>query len=379
MRQDIKSASPLHRLKGFVRSEAVLLISAAAALASAFFVPPSKDYIGYMNFHVLALLFCLMAVVAGIQKAGVLKALSLRLLRRVGHVRQLALVLVLLCFFSSMLITNDVALLTFVPFALIVLECAGLERYILPVVVLQTVAANLGSLLTPVGNPQNLYLYSYYKMTLADFMGVTLPITAVSLVLVSALCLYFPKTHVDVPIGGEHKVDGGGRLWMYGALFVLSLLTVFGLVPYYITLAVTGAVLLVFDRGIYGHINYSLLLTFVCFFVFVGNMGRIEAVRSFISTLLEGREVVVSALLSQVISNVPAAVMLSSFTSDGKALLAGTNIGGLGTLVASLASLISFRIYCQSPHARRGRYLAVFTAVNAGLLVILLAFVTLIK
>jgi Na+/H+ antiporter NhaD/arsenite permease-like protein len=362
------------KIKQFLHAQAVPGIAAVAAAVSSLFVLPSALYFTYPDYRVLALLFCLMAIIAGITNTGAFIFLSRVFIARAGTVRRLSATLIALCFFFSMLITNDVALLTFVPFAITVLTMGGLKEQILPVVVLQTAAANLGSILTPVGNPQNLYLYAFYAMTPARFFSLTGPPTLASFILIAVLCRRFEKKRIEIPDAqGTLSLDKI-RLAVYCALFLLCLLTVFGQVPYPITLAVTALAMLGADRKLFLDVNYSLLLTFVCFFVFVGNMSRIGAVQSAMALILTGREFFVSIAVSQIISNVPAAIMLSSFTQNGAALVAGTNIGGLGTLVASLASLISYRLYCESEGARPARYLAVFTLVNVFLLTTLTLF-----
>ncbi len=382
-------------LMQIIKNETVLCISAIAALCSMFFTPPSADYLSYIDFRVLALLFCLMVVVAGAGEIGLFLKLSKKLLQRCTNTRSLSLILVLLCFFSSMWITNDVALITFVPFAILLLRMAGQTRHLIFLVVLQTIAANLGSMVTPVGNPQNLYLYTYYQIPINDFILTTLPVTLVSLgLLISAVMLIRKEPlNMNNPEAAASGVDlklyatetgsiqlRRGRLLgiLYGLLFLISLLCVVRILDYRITLLAVLLGVLVFDRRILGKVDYSLLLTFVCFFIFVGNIGNLTAARDFLAGLLEGKELPVSVLVSQIISNVPAAVLLSSFTENAKALLLGTNLGGLGTLVASLASLISYKLYCRSEGARPLRYLGVFTLYNVLFLVLLSMFVILI-
>ena len=357
-------------IRSFLRREPVLLIAALAALVSCFFVPPDAAYLQYMDFRTLALLYALMTVVAGLRQAGLFAHLAHHLCRRAGNMRAMALLLVLLCFFSAMLITNDVALLTFVPFAVVVLGMADRKKELIGIVVLQTVAANLGSMLTPVGNPQNLYLYSRYALSLGDFFRVTFPVWALSLLLVAAACLFFDGRPLSVFLGEEPGLDAR-RLWLYLALFALCLLVVLRVLRWDVMLAAVIAVLLIFDRKMLLKADFMLLLTFIAFFVFAGNLARIEAVSALLRRMLLGREYLVSLLASQVISNVPAALLLSGFTEQSRALLLGVNIGGLGTPIASLASLISMKLYAHSDHARPGRYLLEFTAVNLLLLLIL--------
>ena len=357
-------------IRTFIRREPVLVIAALAALVSCFFVPPDEVYLGYIDFRTLALLYCLMTVTAGLRAAGLFAYMAHTLCVSTGSIRTMGLLLVLMSFVSSMLITNDVALLTFVPFAVVVLGMAGHRRELIIVVVLQTAAANLGSMLTPVGNPQNLYLYSYYGFGFLDFLRVTFPVWTLSLVLILAACAFLPKEELEAFLGEKPGVEKR-RLRLYLGLFVVCLLVVVRVCDWPVMLAVVLAALLVFDRGMLLKADFMLLLTFVAFFVFSGNLARVEAVDALLRRLLEGREYLAGVLTSQIISNVPAALLLSGFTDKARELLLGVNIGGLGTPIASLASLISMKLYSHSDHAHTGKYLLVFTAVNVVLLVIL--------
>ena len=361
----------MSRVRDFVKQELTLCIAFLAALVSCFFVPPDGAYWGYIDFRTLALLYCLMVVVAGLRHAGVFTVLAHRLCAKAGSVRRLGLMLVLLCFFSAMLITNDVALLTFVPFAVVVLGMAHQEKELIWVVVLQTVAANLGSVLTPVGNPQNLYLYSRYGLSMGDFLAATGPLWLLSLLAVLLLSLRLPKARVEMFLGEAPCLNKKG-LFLYLALFLLCLLSVLRLLRWQWLLGILVLVLLALDRRRLCKADFLLLLTFVCFFVFSGNLARIGAVEALLRRLLAGRELLTAALTSQVISNVPAALLLSGFTEAGRELLLGVNIGGLGTPVASLASLISLKLYSHSEHASSGKFLALFSLVNFSLLILLL-------
>ena len=357
-------------IHSFIRREPVLLIAALAALVSCFFVPPDEAYPGYLDLRTLALLYCLMTVVAGLRQAGLFSVLAHRLCLRAGNLRSMGLLLVLLCFFSSLLITNDVALLTFVPFAVVVLGMAGQSRALILVVVLQTVAANLGSMLTPVGNPQNLYLYSYFDLSMGDFLSLTLPVWSLSLGLILLACLLLPRERLR-PFLGEEPLLHRKELWLYLLLFAVCLSTVLRLLPWPGMLAAVILTLLIFDRKILLRADFMLLLTFVAFFIFAGNLSRMESVDRLLRSLLAGREYWTALLASQVISNVPAALLLSGFTDRAGALLLGVDVGGLGTPIASLASLIAMKLYSHSEHAHSGRFLLVFTAVNLALLVLL--------
>lgn len=362
-------------LKAYLKKEIVLTISLVLALVSAFVVHPDAEYMGYIDIRVLALLFCLMLLVKGFQSIGLFDLLIGKVFGRVKNSRTLSQLLILLCFFLSMLITNDVGLITFVPFAILALNLCGQQKLIIRVVVLQTIAANLGSMFTPIGNPQNLYLFSVSNLSLGEFFGTMLPLTCVSLVLLLAATLLIPAEDIAITMEEGTAAPEKKELVGYSLLFVLNLLVVFRVISWVPALLITVAgVLLLRKYRLFAQVDYALLLTFVGFFVFVGNMGRIPAINRFIGELLAGREILVSALFSQVLSNVPAALLLSGFTDNAKALLIGTNVGGLGTIIASMASLISYKLYAASPGAKKGTYMMVFTVYNVIGLVVLLLF-----
>lgn len=365
----------------WLKKEMVLAVAGIAAIISMFFVLPSSNYATYIDYRVLALLFCLMAVIAGLQKNGVFLFLSRKMLKSVKTTRGLCYILILLCFFSSMWITNDVALITFVPFAILILNSVHQSKYIIYVIVMQTVAANLGSMLTPVGNPQNLFLYTYYQISGMEFLGITLPVVSISFLLISIISLFIKAEEIVIPSESkEEKISFQSNkqkqysTLLYFILFVLCLGTVLHLIDYRIMLILVLLVVWFLDKTILRHVDYSLLLTFVCFFILIGNLGSMETIRIFISRIIISREFLSSVILSQFISNVPAAVLLSNFTNEYKSLIVGTNIGGLGTLIASLASLISYKIYCKTDYAKPVRYLCSFSAVNIGMLVVLYVF-----
>lgn len=374
----------MKKLRELFKKEAVLCIAVLLAVVSSFLVLPDRQYIDYIDFHTLAILFCLMCVMAGLQKLGLFELTAQKLLKRVKGISHLEEILVLLCFFFSMLITNDVALITFVPFTFTVLRLLGEEqqrKMAIPIVVLQTIAANLGSMLTPIGNPQNLYLYGKAGISLGAFLKLMLPYTVTALLLLVVCCMMLGRkennARLEISFEGSAALRGGIKpLAVYLLMFVLCLLTVAHILSVWITLAVVLAVQLVLDREVLKRVDYSLLLTFVGFFVFIGNMGRIPAFSEFLQQVVEGNETVVAVVASQVISNVPAALLLSGFTENYEALVIGVNLGGLGTLIASMASLISYKyIGKESEEGRigsKGRYLAAFTVVSIIFLAVLL-------
>ena len=363
----------LKQIKEFIAKETVLCVAAVCAIATMFFVPPDREYFHYIDFRVLCLLLCLMAVVAGLKAVGTFQWLTYQLLHRINSGRALGITLVLLPFFSSMFVTNDVALIIFIPFTLMLLEELGCRESIIPVTVFQTIAANLGSMATPVGNPQNLYLYAFYDMSIGDFFSVTLPLTAVSFVALSVASIPLLPKQLPQQSIAPAKIGSTKQLMVYLSLFLLCLLTVFRVIPYPVTTVITVAALFVIDRKLLKEIDYMLLLTFVCFFTVSENLGRIDEIRSFLQQLLQSSTLLTAVGTSQVISNVPAAVVLSGFTDQWNQMLAGVNIGGLGTPIASLASLITIKFYMRWPNANIARFLGYFTVANViGLAVLLL-------
>jgi len=373
------SGIQMKKVMAFAKSEIVLTVAVLLALVSMFVIPPDTAYAGYIDFRTLAVLFCLMAVMAGFQEAGVFQWIAEKMLKKVSNVFGVVYILVLLCFFFSMLITNDVALITFVPFTFIVLKLLGdqLERkLIVPVVVMQTIAANLGSMLTPIGNPQNLYLYGKSGLSFGAFMLLMLPYAAVSFVLLTGYCIFLgrQKQEVQVDFAASTGLKGKEKaIFRYLALFLVSLLVVVHVIPYPVALAIVIVVLGLFDRKLFTRIDYALLLTFVGFFVFIGNMGRVPVFYEFLARIIEGNEVMTAVVSSQVISNVPAALLLSGFTENVSGLIVGTNLGGLGTLIASMASLISYKLIAKSDKCSKGTYFKSFTLWNVAFLAVLLA------
>ncbi len=351
------------KIYSWLKKEIVLVISFFLAVVSAFFAPFGRQYADYIDFRTLALLFSLMAVMAGFRQAGVFRFIAQKLLKTAKKAYQLYLVLVLLCFFSAMVITNDVALITFVPFTIITLKMAKLEKHLIYITVMETVAANTGSMLTPIGNPQNLYLFSFFDLSAADFVKTIFPYSLLSLVVLLFGAFLIEKNEIRLECENTQIAVPKKALFLYGVLFVLALLSVSRVLPYPLMLAVVLTALLAFDRTNYKNIDYSLLLTFVFLFIFIGNLGSIEVIRSFLQKIVISHEVPVGVLSSQVFSNVPACLLLSGFTNDAEALLIGTNLGGLGTLIASMASLISYK-FIQKEKVKSGIYLLVFTGVN---------------
>lgn len=357
------------KVKEFIKSEIVLIISFVLAVVSAFFVVPGAEYFEYIDFRTLGLLFCLMAVMAGFNRLGIFKFIAEKMLSKVKSINGLALILCMLCFFSSMIITNDVALITFVPFTVTALKLSEKMNKLIWIVTIETVAANLGSMLTPIGNPQNLYLFSAFNMNIGDFIFTILPYALLSFVLIITSCFFVGNSEIDIPNNGNKPQFSKLLISVYALLFVLALLTVFRVVPYLITLLITVIAILIFDRKVILKVDYSLLFTFIFLFIFIGNLSEIKAISDFLKSIVNGNEVLVGIISSQVFSNVPATILLSKFTENVKDLLIGVNLGGLGTLIASMASLISFKFVAKEK-VGTGKYILTFTAVNIIFLIL---------
>ena len=362
--------------KNIRKIDTVLCIAWILAVISAFFVHPGKEYLGYIDFRSLGILWGLMVIIQGLKENSVFDRIAGFLLSKVTKSWQLSAVLIFMCFFGSMLITNDVALITFVPFALMILHNCDREDMMIPTVVLQTVAANLGSMLTPIGNPQNLYLYGLTGMSLVQFVKIMLPFSLVSALLLVPALLIIPDRQKSLSRNDSSSITShfGSRrqVIIYSVLFVIALLTVVRILPWYVFAVIVLIIVGGMDYKILFRADYILLLTFIGFFIFTGNMGRIEVISSFLGNALTGHEFGISVALSQAISNVPATLMLAGFTTGYKPLLIGVNVGGLGTLIASMASLISYKAYTKEFREKSGKYLLVFTAVNVVFLIVLI-------
>ena len=357
----------------FVKKNVVMVVAMVAALITCFIVPPDKAYLDYFDVKTLTCLFCVLAVVCALKNINFFYTLARKIVLVFKNARLSILALVYITFIGSMLIANDMALLTFLPLGLFVLSSTGKGKYMAFTFIMQNIAANLGGMLTPFGNPQNLYLYTKFAIPNGEFVLIMLPPFLLAVALITVCCLIFVKPE-PLELRDEKTVLPVGRTVVYLLLFALAIAIVFRGIPYWIGLIIIPAVLLFMDRKALKMVDYPLLLTFVFFFVFSGNMARIDAVRNLFSMLLEKSTLLFSVLSCQVISNVPSAILLSQFTTNYKELLLGVNIGGVGTLIASLASLITFREYTKNNKGKTRYYVLLFSAFNFAFLIILALF-----
>ncbi len=354
----------------FIKKNTVCSVAILAAVVTSFLVPPDAAYLGYFDFKTLTCLFCVLAVVCALKNINFFYILARKIIERFRTLRIAVIALVYVTFLGSMVIANDMAPLTFLPLGYFVLTRTGKERYMAFTFILQNIAANLGGMLTPFGNPQNLYLYSHYNIPTGEFMSILFPPFLLSIALITLCCFFLPDDPLS--LGGEIMHLNKRRAAVYLVLFALSIVIVFRVVPYPIGLIVIVLALLFLDRKALKMVDYSLLFTFVFFFIFAGNMSRLEGVRALVGGLLERNTLLFSTLSCQCISNVPSAILLSEFTDNYAPLLIGVNIGGVGTLIASLASLITFREYKKHNPGKMLAYVGLFSLINFSFLILLL-------
>ena len=342
----------------FLKKECVLVIAVTLAILSSFISMPKLSYI---DFKVLILLFNLMVVVAAFKELKVLDSIAIGLLKKCNTYTSISLALVFITFISSMIVTNDVALITFVPLSIVIARKANIN--VLKIVIFQTLAANLGSSFTPMGNPQNLFIYSFYNLSPIDFFKITLPIVILAVLFLVLLVFKDKKMNLSLDLE-DVKIDNKRDVYLFGGLFLIILLSVFHVIDYKVTFLITIVMVLILNKKLFSQVDYSLLITFIGFFIFVGNISTMDVVKNFMEGILNSPKstFLASVLSSQVISNVPATMLLSGFTNHFKELLLGVNIGGMGTLIASLASVISYKIYASE--FRNDNYMKSFTFYN---------------
>ena len=368
-----KENRQMKAVKLFIKQNTVTCIAFLAAVFTCIIVPPDKEYLDYFDLKTLTCLFCVLAVVCALKNVNFFYMLARKIVQLFRNARMSVLALVYITFIGSMLIANDMALMTFLPLGYLVVKKTGQEKYMAFTFVMQNIAANLGGMLTPFGNPQNLYLYTKFQIPNLEFMKIMAPPFVIAVLLITICCIAFVKPE-PLELDDKQFVVVPVKTVIYLLLFALSIAIVFRGIPYWIGLIVIPAVLIVMDIEALKMVDYGLLFTFVFFFIFSGNMARIEVIRNIFSMLLEKSTLLISVLSCQFISNVPSAILLSQFTDNYAELLLGVNIGGVGTLIASLASLITFREYTTHNPEKTRYYIKVFTIFNMAFLIILTGF-----
>ncbi len=361
----------------FLRKNAVMCIAIAVAMVSVVIVPPDREYLGYFDFKTLTCLFCTLAVVCAFKNIHFFQIVASHIVSIFKTTRTAVIALVYITFIGSMLIANDMALITFLPLGYYVLSSTGNQKYMAFTFIMQNIAANLGGMLTPFGNPQNLYLYSYYNIGDAEFVKIMFPPFVLSVILITLACFTIKKDELKIVYDNGEKLDVKKTV-VYTILFALSIAIVFRIFPYYIGLIVIPLFILLFDRKALKDVDYPLLFTFCAFFVFSGNMSRIPLVNELLGNLIRRNTLLYGMLSCQAISNVPSAILLSRFTENYPQLLVAVNIGGAGTLIASLASLITFKEYIKIEPGNVKTYLKKFSFYNFSILLILFVFMTIL-
>ncbi len=363
-------------IKKFILKNAVMFIAFILAALTTLIIPPDKEYLSYFDFKTLACLFSVLAVVCALKNINFFYILAKRIVKSFKNTKLAILALVYITFIGSMFIANDMALITFLPLGYLILTSTKKEKLMAFTFIMQNIAANLGGMITPFGNPQNLYLYSRFEIPTLEFMKIMLPPFIISVILITVCCLFVKKeplfiAHEEIPADKKKTI-------IYLLLFALSILIVFKGIPYILGLLIILISLLFLDRDALKKVDYPLLFTFFFFFIFSGNMARIPFVRDFFSSLLSKNTLVFSILSCQFISNVPTAILLSQFTQNYKELLLGVNIGGAGTLIASLASLITFREYLKYNPGKSWKYIGLFSLFNFSFVFLLTIAMTII-
>ncbi len=361
----------------FIKKNIVMCIASLAAVITAFIVPPDREYLEYFDFKTLTCLFCTLATVCAFGNINFFRIIAKKIVSVFKSIRTAVIALVYITFIGSMLIANDMALITFLPLGYYVLKSTNNEKHMAFTFIMQNISANLGGMLTPFGNPQNLYLYTYYNIPNAEFVKIMLLPFVVSILLITLCCFTLPreKLILNKKQGAELNIS---RTIVYTILFTLSIAIVFRTIPYYWGLIIIIPALLILDRDALKDVDYPLLLTFCAFFVFAGNMARIPAVNNLLGGIIEKNTLLYGVLSCQVISNVPSAVLLSKFTENYPQLLVAVNIGGAGSLIASLASLITFKEYAKREPNNIIGYMRRFSIYNFGILAVLFVVMSLV-
>ena len=363
--------STKEKIFNFIKSEAVLSVAIILAIITCFFVPIDKEYLEYFDYNTLICLFCMLAVVAGLKSTNIFELISRKMIGLFHTRRAVIYSLVFGTFFLDMIVANDMSLITFLPLTYIVLHSTKNDKYLAFTFIMQTIAANMGGMITPYGNPQNLYLYSYYNIPTSEFFGILFSQVITVAVLLWICCSFINNEPLKLRKNSKIIINKD-KMYIYIALFVLVILTIFRIVPYIITFVIVILTILITDRKRFKQVDYALILTFCVFFIFSGNIARIPAIKEFISNIVVKNTLVAGIISCQFISNVPTAIFLSKFTTNYQDLLISVNIGSLGIIISSLASLITLKEFLKHQPKNFWKYLGMFTLFNTMFLLVLL-------
>ncbi len=359
------------KILSFIKSEIVLTIATVCMVITCFFIPPDREYLEYFEYKTLISLFCMLAVVAGLKNTNVFELISNKLIGLFHTRRAVIYALVFGTFFFDMIVANDMSLITFLPLTYIVLHSTNNDKYLAYTFILQTIAANMGGMITPYGNPQNLYLYEYYQIPTLEFFGILILQSAAVATMLVVAGLFVKNDELVLENKGPIEIKKK-ELCVYAVLFVFVILSIFRVVPHLITLALVVVAVLIADRKRFKDIDYALLATFCVFFVFSGNIGRIEVIEKFVTGIVADNTLLAGIISCQFISNVPTAILLSTFTANYRDLLVSVNIGSLGILISSLASLITLKEFLKHQPKNFKKYIGLFTLVNTTFLAVML-------
>lgn len=363
--------STKEKIFNFIKNETVLSVAIILAIITCFFVPIDKEYLSYFDYNTLICLFCMLAVVAGLKSTNIFELISRKMIGLFHNRRAVIYSLVFGTFFFDMIIANDMSLITFLPLTYIVLHSTKNDKYLAFTFIMQTIAANMGGMITPYGNPQNLYLYSYYNIPTSEFFSILLIQTITVAVLLWICCSFINNEPLKLRKNSRIIINKD-KMYIYIALFVLVILTIFRIIPYMITFIIVILTILITDRKRFKQVDYALIATFFVFFVFSGNIARISAIKEFISDIVVKNTLIAGIISCQFISNVPTAIFLSKFTTNYHDLLISVNIGSLGIIISSLASLITLKEFLKHQPKNFWKYLGMFTLFNTMFLLILL-------
>ncbi len=369
-----------HRLfiKKWIKAEILFCVTFSLAVATTIvFSFDTKKLIGavsFIDFRLLSLMLCLMLIMQGFIKIGVFNVLSQKILSKIQTTRLLSITLILICFFTATFFTNSVALISFIPFTILVYSAVGWKQKLVYVVALETIAANLGGMLTPIGNSQNLFLFSNFDITLASFLLITVPLGVLGLAVVILVCCVLPSRNLKLNFPQKQVISSKLKLAIYSGMFLTFILVVLRVLPWqYIALIIVGYFLVLETKSMLT-VDWFLIFTIACFFIISYNLQQSQVLQVFLKTVVLDNEFIISVILSQFISNMPTAILISSFTDNIKAVLIATNIASFGTLVASLGNLVAYKLFAKSQPSGALKYLKIFSILNGVMFVILLFF-----
>lgn len=336
----------MQKVFDFLKTNVIFVVAIIAAVVSCFFVPIDKEYLNYFDLDTLACITLLLLIITGLSNIQFFQIIAKWLVKKFKNTRSIIMCLIFITYVSALVNANDMSLLTFLPLAYVVLKYTNNLRYVAFTFIMQNIASNLGGMITPIGNPQNLYIFSYYNMNILEFFKIMAIPTAIALVLIIIVCFFVKKEPLEYHSDEVTKFSTHKAI-IYGLLFLLTILVVLGVIPWWITTIIVVITMLICDWKTFLKIDYTIPLTFVAFFIFSGNLARIPAVINLIGTFISDHTFITAYISCQFISNVPTAVLLSKFTGNYAHLLVSVNVASLGIIFSSLSGIISLKEYIK--------------------------------